>query len=52
MLDTPPAWNKVPDLMMEAEDGKMTLEAATKQKRDEVALWRRKQKREDEIGPE
>ena len=39
MLQVPPAWNEVPDLMMEDEDGMMIKEADTKRKRDEVA-WR------------
>ena len=38
ILDAPPAWNEVPDLMMETKDGRMILEAATKRKRDGV-LW-------------
>ena len=42
MLDAPLAWNEVPDLIMETEDSRMFLEAATKRKRDEVALGRRK----------
>ena len=46
MLDTPPAWNEVPDLMMETEDGRMKLEAATKRKRDKVAQGLRKLRRE------
>ena len=56
MFDTPPAWNKVPDLMMETKDGRTIPEPATKQKRDELAWGRRKQQRkqqrEDEIRPE
>ena len=41
ILEVPPSWNEVPDLMMEAEDGRMIMEAATKRKRDEVARgWR------------
>ena len=43
MLFAPPAWNEVPNLMMEAKDGKMIPEAATKRKREEVAWRRRKQ---------
>ena len=52
MLDAPPAWNDVPDLMMETKDGRMILEAAIKQKRDEVAPWQRKWRREDDIRQE
>ena len=47
MLDVPPAWNKVPDLMMEAEDGRMIPEAATQRKREEIARGWMKQCRED-----
>ena len=42
MLDTLLAWNEVPDVMMETEDGRTILEAATKWKRDEVARGQRK----------
>ena len=35
MLEAPPVWNVVPDLMMEVEDGRMKPEAAIKQRRDE-----------------
>ena len=49
MLDAPTAWNEVPDLMMETEDGRMIMKAATKRKRDEVARWWRKQRREDDL---
>ena len=52
MLDAPPAWNEVPDLMMETEDGRMIPEAAMKRKRDEVAQWQRKRQREEDIRPE
>ena len=46
MLEAPPAWSKVPDLMMETEGGRIIPIAATKRKRDEVARGRRKQQRE------
>ena len=52
MLDAPPALNEVPDLMMETKDGRMIPEAATKRKRDEVGLGRRKRPREEDIRPE
>ena len=52
ILDAPPAWNEVPDLMMETEYGRMIQEAAIKRKRDEVACGWRKQQREDDIRPE
>ena len=48
LLNALPAWNEVPDLIMEAEDGRMIPEASTKRKREEVALGQRKQwQRED-----
>ena len=34
MLEDPPEWNKVPDLMMEDEDVPPATEGATKQKID------------------
>ena len=52
MLEAPPAWGEVLDLLMETEGGRIILEAATKRKRDEVARGRRKLRREEEIGPE
>ena len=52
MLDAPPAWNEVPDLMIETKGDRMIPEAVTNQKRDKVALGWRKQWREDNIRPE
>ena len=52
MLNTLPAWNEVPDLMMESKDARMITEAATKWKTDEVAQGRRKGRWEDDIRPE
>ena len=52
MLEVPPAWNEVPDLMMEDKDGMMIMEAVTKRKRDEVAWGQRKLWKEDYIHPE
>ena len=52
MSEVPPAWNEVPDVMMETEDGRMTTEAAKKRKRDEVDHGQRKWWREDDIRPE
>ena len=49
MLDTLPAWNVIPDLMMETEDGRMISEAPSKRKRDEVVCGQRKRRREDDI---
>ena len=42
MLEVPPAWNEVPDLLMAGKDGMLIKEADTKHKRDEVAWGRRK----------
>ena len=52
MLDPPQAWNEVPYLMMETEDGRMIPDTATKQKRYEVARGQRKQWKEDKIRQE
>ena len=51
MLDAPPAWSEVPGLIIETKEGRVIPEAVTKSKRDEVACWWRKQRREDEIQP-
>ena len=37
MLEIPPKWNAVPDLIMEDEEGIMIMETDTKRKRDKVA---------------
>ena len=47
MLEAPLAWNEVPNLIMEVEEGKMMPGAAVKRRREEVAQGRRKQWRED-----
>ena len=52
MLEVPLALNEVPDLIMEAEEGRMVTEAATKRKRDKVACGLRKRLREDNIRRE
>ena len=45
MLEVPPEWNAVPDLIMEDEEGMMITETDNKWKRDEVAGgWRKRQK--------
>ena len=49
MLEVPPEWNAVPDLIMEDEEGMMITETDTKQKRDEVAQGRRKRRKDDDI---
>ena len=52
MLEVPPEWNEVSDLMMGDEDVRPGTEGAAKQKIDEVARGRRKQWKEDDIRPE
>ena len=52
MLEVPPEWNKVPDLMMEDEDVRPATEGAAKRKIDEVAWRLRKHQKEDNIRPE
>ena len=37
MLEIPPDWNAVPDLIMEDDEGTMITETDTKRKRDKVA---------------
>ena len=45
ILESPPEWKKVPDLMMEDEDVQQSTEAAVKRKIDEVAQGLRKERR-------
>ena len=52
MLEVPPKWNKVPDLMMEEEDVLCKATGSTKQRRDEISRGRRKRQKEDDIRPE
>ena len=52
MLEIPPEWNTVPDLIMEDKEELMITETDNKQKRDEVAHGARKQRKEDDIHPE
>ena len=52
MLEVPLEWNEVPDLMMEDEDVWPVTEGAAKQKIDELARGRRKQRKEDDFCPE
>ena len=52
MLEDPPEWNEVPNLMMEDKDVRSATEGAAKQKIDEVARGRRKGQKEDDIRPE
>ena len=49
--EVPPEWNEVSDLMMENKDVLPATEGAAKQKFDEVALGRRKQRKEDDFRP-
>ena len=52
MLEIPPEWNAVPDLIMEDKEVMMIKETDTKWKRDEVAQGWRKWRKEDDIRPE
>ena len=52
MLEVPPEWNKVPDLMMEEENVLPEATGSTKQRRDEISRGRRKRRKKDYIGPE
>ena len=52
MLEVPPEWNDVPDLMMEEEYNRPATEAAVKQKIDEVAGGQRKRRKEEDVRPE
>ena len=52
MLEIPPEWNAVPDLIMEDGEGMMITEMDTKRKTDKVACGRRKRRKEDNIHPE
>ena len=49
MLEVPPEWNKVPNLMMEEEDVLPEATGSTKQRRDEISQGRRKRRKEDDI---
>ena len=50
MLEVPPEWNEVPDLMMEDEDIWPAYKGATKRKIDEVAWGRSIQQKKDKIA--
>ena len=49
MLEVPPEWNEVPDLMMEEEDVLPEATGSTKRRRDEISRGRRKRRKEDDI---
>ena len=49
MLEVPPEWNKVPDLMMEEEDVLPEATESNKQRRDEISRGSRKRRKEDDI---
>ena len=49
MLEIPPEWNKVPDLIMEDKKELMSTETNNMQKRDEVARGCRKRRKKDDI---
>ena len=42
MLEVPPEWNEVPDLMIEEEDVLTEAKGSTKRRRDELSRGRRK----------
>ena len=52
MLEIPPEWNAVPDLIMENEEELMITKMDNKPKRDKVVRGLRKQQKEDDIRPE
>ena len=49
MLEVPPEWNEVPDLMMEEENVLPKATGSTKRRRDEISRGQRKQRKEDNI---
>ena len=52
MLEVPPEWNEVPDLMMEEEDVLPKASGSTKWRREEISGGRRKRSKEDQIRQE
>ena len=52
MLEVPPEWNEVPNLMMEEEDVLPVALGSNTRKRDEISQGRRKPRKEDNIQPE
>ena len=52
MLEVPPEWNEVLDLMMEEEDVLPKATGSTKRRRNEISRMRRKGWKEDDIRPE
>ena len=51
MLEVPPEWNGVPDLMMEEEDVLPKATGSTKRRRDKISRGWKKQGNEDNIWP-
>ena len=51
-LEVSQEWNEVSNLMLEEEDFLLEAAGYTKRKRDEVALGRRKRRKENDIQPE
>ena len=49
VLEDPPEWNEVPDLMMEEEDVLPRATGSNKQRRNEISRGRRKRRKEDNI---
>ena len=52
ILEVPPEWNEVPDLMMEEEDVLPKATRSTKRRRDEISRGQRKRQKEEYIRPE
>ena len=52
MLEVPPEWNEVPDLMMEEEDILPEATGSTKRRRDEISGGWGKGWKEDDIQPD
>ena len=52
MLEVPPEWNEVPDLMMEEKDVLPKAKGSTKQRRDEISRGRKKRRKKDHIQSE
>ena len=52
MLEVPPEWNEVPNLMIEEDEDLPGAPGSTKQRRDEIYRGGRKWQKEDNIRPE
>ena len=52
MLEVPPEWNEVPDLMMEEEDVLPKVTGSSKRRHGEVSRGQIKWQKEDDIQPQ